>query len=1181
MPRSRLAVFLVASIAAVHVAPAQDVRAHVQGIVTDASSAVIAGANVTLVNVGTGLKTIKTTNEAGVYRFDFVDPGTYTVIVEQPGFSKFTQENFSVQAQGDVTVNAVLTPGAIQQTVEVQGNPVEVKFEATNIALTVDTTSVEDVPRFDRNPFKFDLLMPNAVETRRSEMNQYNSWSGNSVDLGGGTNLKNEMIIDGSTIGISYKTSWVPNRDAVQEANIQQNSVDAEFGHSAGGTIVMVTKSGTNDLHGSLFYIGRNPDLNAVTDRTTGSNTATRNIFWGGTIGNRIVKNKLFNFFSIEGQNPRTPSYGLSTLPTALEAQGNFSQSLNVNGALRTIYNPYSTVFNASTGVATRSPFPGNIIPQSMFDPIGAQWMADIAQFAPNHVPSNITGVNNFSAFSKGVTNFEDWSDKVDYYLTDKWRLFGRGGWYNTNILTEDSPWIGNPLYVQGGSKRQGFTGVGDAIYTQNATTVWEFHGDDRHFIDEYYSPNNLGSNASLAKYWPNNPWYTGYTYPPDQFGTYLPGIQIGTTAVQSLGAGGTLWTQHPNGKSLGVKVSHQRESHFLKAGVEFRMSGGYNLTTSGNKFIFDDAVTANTFLSPNTALSGDPWATLLLGVVSNTSSLVYTPVGNPRTQYYAAFIQDDWKMNRRITVNLGLRYDVETPWYDPQHTFSVGPNLSLPNPTICANPVAMPAAVTAMLTTSQSCNGQWQFTSGSNPGMWAWQDHVFMPRLGVALRIDDKTALRFGYGRYVTPAEENFQLPPYTGFENEAFIEPLQPGYGAQQSPLALNAGVPQATISNPFPASNNPLLAPPGNTNGINYGLGTANVIFGNSKFTRPVNDRFNLTLSRQMPRHIVAEATFFANFGHNWNYYYNINQENPAIIYQYQGATAVNVANPYYNYLTPAQFPGPLRNQATIPISDLLVKYPQYGGLWEAFDTGQKERYYSLELKAQRSFTNGWNLIAGYTYIRELAQQFDTPEENYLGQLVWQQSGNPHHRLSLASTYQLPFGKGRPFMNNAPRIVEGALGGWQVVGVVYANSGDYLQFGSANVIPGCDVALSNPTWQHEFNTSCFSVLGPYSPRVNPLQYPNLRGPVFLDTQASLSKSFLIPKFERMRGELKFTAYNLINRLNRADPDTTITDSTFGAAISQGCGISGINGVTPQTRQTSACTTGRQMEFGMKLTF
>ena len=243
-------------------AHSQEFRATIQGIVTDSSQAVVVGATVTLLNVKTNVGVVRQTNDVGLYRFDYVDPGSYMVSVQMSGFAKFVQQNIVAQARGDITVNAELETGGVSETVTVSESPVAVQFNSTNIGLTVDSKLAADIPRLDRNPFKLDLLNPAVQETRRTEMMPYHSWAANSTELGGGTDKKNDLLVDGSPIGSGYKASYVPNSDAVQEVNVQQNAVDAEAGHSAGGAISMTMKSGTNEYHGSLFYLGRNPSLN-------------------------------------------------------------------------------------------------------------------------------------------------------------------------------------------------------------------------------------------------------------------------------------------------------------------------------------------------------------------------------------------------------------------------------------------------------------------------------------------------------------------------------------------------------------------------------------------------------------------------------------------------------------------------------------------------------------------------------------------------------------------------------------------------------------------------------------------------------------------------------------------------------------------------------------------------------
>src|SRR5690349_21031187 len=268
----------------------QSYRGRVQGVVTDQSRAVIAGATVTLLNVETGVKSTHQTGETGLYVFDLVDPGTYTLTVENTGFAKFVQEKITVQMRGDVTVDAMMKPGSVQESITVSEAPAAVQFNSSNKDFTLDSKMAAEIPRIDRNPFKLTLLAPSAVNTR-GEMMPYHSWAANSVDLGGGTNLKNALRVDGSRIGLGHKNSYPPNTDAVQEVVVSQNSVDAEVGHSAGGLISMTTKSGTNEFHGTGFYVGRYPWLSAEANRTTFSQNSQRQHMFGGTFGNPIKKN--------------------------------------------------------------------------------------------------------------------------------------------------------------------------------------------------------------------------------------------------------------------------------------------------------------------------------------------------------------------------------------------------------------------------------------------------------------------------------------------------------------------------------------------------------------------------------------------------------------------------------------------------------------------------------------------------------------------------------------------------------------------------------------------------------------------------------------------------------------------------------------------------------------------------
>ena len=1152
---------------------AQDYRGRIEGVITDQSKAVIVSATVTLRNVNTGVSTVRQTSDTGLFVFDLVDPGTYTITVESPGFNKFIQENIVVQTRGDVTVNAILTPGRVQESVTVNETPSAVEFNSANKDLTIDQKMATEIPRFDRNPFKLTLIDPSAVNTR-GEMQPYHSWSANSVDLGGSTNLKNDLEVDGMPIGMGQKNTTPPNTDDVQEVLVSQNSVDAESGHSAGGALLVTTKSGTNQFHGSAFYLGRYPWLSAEADRTRFSQNSQRQNMFGGTFGNPIVKNKLFNFFSLEYWKVGYPNSYVRTVPTALEQQGDFSQSLNINGGVRTIFDPYTTRLDPTTGAVTVDPFPGNKIPSNRFDPLSASLMKQF--WAPNNPGDNITGVNNFKKGFIENYNYYNFSDRVDYAINDKWRVFGRVARYNTTDLAGNPTPNNSELYVATGTARAATNVGGDAIWTVNPRTVVEFRGGWHSLLDAYVSP-SLGANG-WSKIWPNNNWYQPYLSASTGVPVYFPDMNIGG---QGFGGGGFYWNQHPKGESLSAKISQQRGSHYLKAGFEQRESYGLSYVSNTSNFYFNQALTANTFNNPNTLLYGDQFATFLLGSLDGTSEMIGGPAPDPHVQFYGMYFQDDWKLSTKITLNLGIRNEYETPIYDPEHNFSQGLNLSAPVPEMQANPPAIPAAATAIVGDNfYKFNGLWNFTTSSHPGMFNAEKLALQPRVGLAYRIDDKTALRVGYARYLTPYEMNIDLAPVPGYETVGFLEPPFLGITGNQFTAPLLQGVPQETISNPFPASN-PLLPILGKGFGTNLGRGGQALLWYDQNDHKARNDRINVNLQRQLPGQIVVSGTYFLNIG-NQQYTKNLNNIDPRLEAKYQNSLNEQVTNPFYNYLTPTLFPGPLRNQPTVSLASLLVPYPQYGGLYELGVLGAAERYQSLELKAQKMFSKGYNFMVSYVYIREKTQtngflngSVFNDLEAYQNDLIYQDSNQPHHRFNIAGTWELPLGKGKAYLNSLPKAADTLIGGWELAGLWTFMSGDFPQFG--NMIVTGSPCISNPTPQHWFNTSAFAPIpaNTYVLRSNPLQYGCLTGPHFWDLDANLTKRINIT--ERVHAELKIAAYNATNRLNLGDPNTDVKSSTFGQALFQGSpgGIFGAQGATYGNQS------GRQMEIGLKILF
>jgi hypothetical protein len=1152
---------------------AQDYRGRIQGLVTDQSKAVVAGATVTLANVNTGVKVVRKTSDTGLYVFDLVDPGTYTVTIELQGFSRFVQENIVVQTRGDITVNAALSPGAVQQSITVDETPAAVEFNSANKELTIDSKMAEEIPRFDRNPFKLTLIAPSAVNTR-GEMQPYHSWSANSVDLGGGTNLKNDLEVDGMPIGMGQKNTTPPNTDAVQEVIVSTNSVDAESGHSAGGNITMTTKSGTNDFHGTAFYLGRYPWLSAEADRTRFSENSQRQNMFGGTFGNPIKKNKLFNFFSIEDWRVGYPNSYQRTLPTSLEAQGDFSKSLNIDGTQRTIFDPWTSVLDATTGKVTVQPFAGNVIPQTRFDPLAASLIKQM--WAPNNPGANITGLNNYTKGFIEKYGYYNFSERADYNINDKWKVFGRLARYNTTDIQGNPTPNSSELFVPTGTARAAWNVGGDAIWNINSRTVAEFRGDWHSLLDAYVST-PLGKDG-WGSIWPNNNWYAPYQTASVGAPVYFPDMNIGGNAF---GGGGFYWNQAPKGEAFSAKVAQQRGSHYLKAGFEQRESYGLSYVSSTSNFYFNPNLTADTFNNPDIKHYGDPYATFLLGALDGSSQMIGGPVPDAHVKFYGMYIQDDWKLSSKITLNLGLRNEYETPLYDPQHDFSQGLNLSSPVPEMQQTPPNMPAAATNIVGNNfYHWTGQWAFTSSSHPGSFDAQKLALQPRVGLAYRIDDKTAFRFGYARYLTPYEMNIALAPVSGYETVGFLEPPFLGMTGYQNTLAPLQGVPQETINNPYPASN-PLLPILGKAYGGNLGRGGQALLWYNQNQQKARNDRLNFNIQRQVYRDIVVSGTYFLNIG-NQQYTKALNQINPALEVQYQNQLNQQVANPFYHYLNQTLMPGPLYNQQTVSLGSLLVPYPQYGGLYELGDLGAAERYQSVELKAQKAFSKGYNFLVTYVYIREKAQTNGflnggvfNDQQWYSNTLTYQDSNQPRHRFNIAATWELPFGKGKPYLSSLPKAADAIVGGWKIAGLWSFMSGDFPQFG--NMIVTGNPCISNPTPQHWFNTAAFAPIpaNTYVLRSNPLQYGCLTGPHFWDLDGNLTKAFNIT--ERIHAELKIAAYNATNRLNLGDPDTGVQSSTFGQTLYQGSpgGTFGAQGATYGNQS------GRQAELGLKIIF
>ena len=1113
---------------------AQDYRARVQGLVTDPTQAAVVGAKVTLKNINTGIEVARGSDVNGKFIFDYVEPGAYTLTAEAQGFGKFVKENIQVLVRSDVTVDISLQVGDVTQTVTVSETAVQLQFNTTTLSRTIDSKMLQELPVLARNPYTLALLDP-AVVNRYwdiSHRNPFYQLSSTGVDVGGQTSGRNEVLIDGVPIGVGSRGSYSPPMDAVQEFTVQQNSIEAEFGHSAGGVLNVGMKAGTNQYHGSLYYFGRNPKFNAVSNAVTRSPNPVRNHVGGGTIGAPIFKNRLFTFFVYEQWKNRQPSSTFKTLPTDLERVGDFSRTVTKAGVLRPIYDPMTTKFNAVTGVVVRTPFASNVVPPSRINPTSRLFMNDI--WKPNSPGDDATGVNNFKLTYPWFLDYWNFSDRTDWNITPQWKMFARYSLIRTRL---DNPNYANSPAVtsDNGGLMDALNAAFDTVYTLSARTVLNFRMGVVYSEDDYDSQWAKLKESDLARYWPNNPWYKPYL-------AELPAIYYPNISVTSAGFGkSSYWLYRPRTYTYQGSVAHDRGRHYMKWGASLRHAYEYSQLPNLGAFPFAAGLTADTFISPNTLLRGNQWATFLLGALESSTVVNYVPQKQPFSNHFGVFFQDDFKISRRVTLNLGLRHEYEGAVVERKDRMARYIDLSDPIPEFQSNPPKLPPEAAALRGAAPKYVGAFHYADSSHRGLYNAPKTNFLPRLGIALRANDRTAVRIGYARYAFP------IMSVLGY---AWRIPATDGFTASTSASPVLEGIPSAFLNDPFPASN-PLIMPRGRADGRYTNLG------GSPQWVRqdlktPMNDRFNFTVERELPDGMKVDATFFMNFGHNMvpegqggnaGTGQSLNMMDPQISYAQKAVLSQRVPNPFYQILTPDKFPGQLRNQATVTVGSLLVPYPQYTGLTESFMPGVENRYKALQLRLQRRFAKGYSFLVGYNYNRESTGAWFSSDDQFINKLTMQAASSPRHRLSLAGTYDLPFGKGRALLSNLHPVLNAVLGGWTTSSIFLWNSGGFLRFGS--MLASGDPTIPNPTRDRWFDTSKFQQLPAYTPRTNPWQYPSLTGPGYWNLDTNLSKNFSLT--ERFRLEFRLEAYNLTNSFMLSDPNLGVLNSLFGRSTGQ----------------------------------
>lgn len=558
------------------------------------------------------------------------------------------------------------------------------------------------------------------------------------------------------------------------------------------------------------------------------------------------------------------------------------------------------------------------------------------------------------------MKNF-NFSDRTDWNISDKLKVFGRYSRFKTTLDQDNyTPNNSRAMPNDNGGVMNSRNIGGDVVWTQSATTVWNFRGSFASLEDDYSAPAAAVGVQGLSEFWPSNPWYTPYT--KDMPLVYYPYIGINGQTTAGYGKGG-YWYQHPRHYSFSGKMSQARGKHYFKAGAEHRRHIGTGIFPNLMNFNFYPDTTANTYLNPDTARFGDAHASFLLGAVDNRSNATGVPFQQAYIPFIGLYVHDDVKVSRRLTLNFGLRYEWESAPYADNDIYSRYLDLNAPNPAIRQSPPAIPADLVAL--SAPKWDGQWVFTDDKNRKPWITQRNIFLPRIGMAYRVDDKTALNIGFARYVVPVVTIAGTLSTCNY---------CPGFRQTSNPLPLVEGRPQAFLSNPFPASN-PLQLPIGKSLGGYTNVGNA-VNFADQNYRAQSNDRINFTIMREIPGAFKVDATWFINAGRNVPHNINLNMANPDFSYTLKAQLSQNINNPFFNYLTPTQFPGTLRNARQVTRGSLLRPYPQYGDILVNNVGGDwRSRYQALQLRVQRTYSAGASVLVAYNYNQERNEGFST--------------------------------------------------------------------------------------------------------------------------------------------------------------------------------------------------------------
>lgn len=1074
----RIAVKLFSSIAVlmlcfVTTLQAQEARGTITGKVLDTNQASVPGASVKITNVAMGTTVSVVTNDSGLFQAPYLLPGAYRVQVETKGFKKYVREGIRLQVNDTVEIDVALEIGDVGESVTVSADAPALETSNGSLGTVVDSRRVAELPIPHGEPFKLIGLAGGVSYTRDPRLDRpFEPTHIVGYSINGTLANRSDITIDGvpstSTANANEViASFVPPQDLIQEFKVQTATFDASFGNTEGGVTNLSIKSGTNGFHGTAYWTKLTPGTFANDFFANRTNTPLPNFTYrrvGGTVGGPVWipkvyngRNRTFFMYGIE-QIPesRPRNNGTPTIPSEKMRNGDFSELLAVSAAYQ-LYDPLTA--RAEGSRIRRDPFVGNIIPQNRINPIAKKF---VDNFLPKPTSQGqADGTGNFAQPGL-LENIKYLSNtiRIDHMLNEKHRLFGRGSWYN-----RDSDYNNYYNNIATGEfflfkSRQGAL---DHVWTINSTMVVNTrYGYNRFIRGTNSNPGNRGFDLTSLGF----PSY--YNNLIGEETRRFPRFDI--SGYQGTAVGGEL--RPTDTHAFNSTMNHVVGKHSLKYGMEFRSYRETDKFFGNNQtgqFNFDSAWVRGPL--DNAAVPtqlGFSFAALLLGLPSSGSINQPADYAEQSTTW-GVFLQDDWKFNQRLTVNLGLRWEYEgalTERYnksvrDFDYT-AIQPIEAMARTAYARNPTPEVAAA------AFNVRGGLTFAGvGGNPrGLYYTPKRNFMPRLGFAYKLNDKTVLRGGYGIFF-------------GFLGQRRGDVNQIGFSTNTPFTAsLNNGLTFVeTLSNPFAAFQSGLNQARGAADGIQTFLGQG-ISFYNPNPLAPYHQRWELSVQREF-KGWVGEAAYVGNRGTHIETGRNIN----ALPLNYLSTATIRddtrnnylgalIANPFVG-LMPANAGANFRS-ATIARSQLLRPFPQFGDINTTTNEGYSW-YHSLQTSVNRRFSQGYTLGFNYTWSKFMeAVEFlnaadPAPVETISG------SDRPH-RFSASGILEMPFGKGRKFGANVNRWASYAISGWQVSGVYQFQSGVPIGFGNVFYFGNLrDIALpsgeqSVAKW---FNTNGFVAL------------------------------------------------------------------------------------------------------------